>query len=215
MNASTYCRAPIGAVLVVLAALAVACDWTPGSGDSQGWRESSPAIDGVSILLDNQQYQAGAEIKVTIRNELPEAVVVPGEGSDCVITVLQKQDSGGWSRLPCVAPSGVFSPYFIPPDGSLTGFVGVAQPVIGGPFDSGEFDDDLRTLPTEPPAPPRRATEVPQGILPTDVPSTDGSAPFSVLDSPLRAGVYRIEVVVKAPSGQLTSVLSDEFTILD
>jgi len=215
MNASTYFRAPVGAVLVVLAVLAAACDWTPGNGDSRGQQESSPAVGGVSILLDKQQYQAGDEIEVTIRNQLPEAVVVPGEGSDCVIAVLQKQDSGDWSRLACAAPSGVFSPYFIPPDGSLTGFVGAAQPVIGGPFDSGELNDDLRTLPTEPSAPPLRATEVPQGILPTEAPSTDGSAPFSVLDVPLGVGVYRIEVVVRAPSGQLISVLSDEFAILD
>ncbi|MPZ49626.1 MAG: hypothetical protein GEU75_10090 [Dehalococcoidia bacterium] len=164
-------------------------------------------------MLDKQQYQEGEEIKVTIRNELAEAIRVPGEGSQCVVAKIWRQDGSGWTELECTSP-GVLSPYFIAPDGTLTGFIGVPQPILGGPSSAGKFDQDLRTIPTEPPAARLPATEVPQGILPEDSPRSEGGVPFSLLDAPISAGTYRIEVIFET-SDQVVSILSDEFVIID
>ncbi len=173
-----------------------------------------PIASGVSIQLDRQQYQVGEAIEVVIRNDLQEAIRVPGEGSQCVVARIWRQEDEVWTKEEC-SSSGIFSPYFIAPSGSLRGFIGVPQPILGESSSVGSFDRDLRTIPTESPAPLVPATEVPQGTLPEDSPSSEGGVPFSIRDAPLGNGTYRVEVAFETSSGQSVSILSDQFTVID
>ena len=166
----------------------------------------------VGILLERTAYQVGEEIKVTISNESTEAITLPGAGSSCVVARVWRLEDATWIALECAA-SGVRSPYFIVPGGSLSGFVGMPGPIIGGPFEAGTFDQSLNVLPAQPPAPGLPATEVPQGILPDDsLPQSEGGAPFSQLPASLQPGIYRVEVVLEV-SDQPVSILSDQFTV--
>ncbi len=187
---------------------------TPNVNSSPEPTSGTRAPTAVRIELDKQQYQINEEIEATIRNDLQEAIRVPGERSRCVVAKIWQWEAGAWAKLECRAP-GAFSPYFIAANGALTGLIGIAQPIAGGPSSAGTFDEDLRNIPTASPAPPLLATEVPQGILLENSFWSEGGVPFSLLDAPLSAGTYRLEVIFETSSGEAVSILSDPFVVTD
>lgn len=178
--------------------------------------ETTPAAmaASVSVTADRDHYQPGEPILVTISNGLTVPVYAPPQGGCSIVSVLRLVD-GQWVGVGSCPTPNVTATEILPMT-DLTRVLGPATqapheqgPVVIGPVAPSISQHDVGTLPTAIPWMPGDPIRVvPEGAV---------AAPFSVTDSNLDPGTYRVEFTFGLGSGSASdnvrTVRSEAFVI--
>jgi hypothetical protein len=173
---------------------------------------SNPQADArVEIISDKLTYRRGETILVTICNYLPDVIFAPPQGGCSVVTVQRLENNRWVTEGSC--PEQEVHVFRIPPRSQMTQVLWpISQAaanqgaVTSEPIPPDVFEGNLQDLPTSTPF-PFPVIEVPEGAI---------APPFSLLETDLPAGTYRIEFsfTVGHPAGASQATYSADFVVI-